>query len=136
MPIDLKKCNLLEGLEDDVDFIFEGLKIAILEDIVMIMKNKRISRAELARRLNTSRAYITRMLRANVNFTLMSLIRIAKALGAELTVNFCLPESKIEWFQKTKISTEPIEQPITYSSAVHEEPIYYGGRRETRTDTA
>ena len=136
MPIDLKKYNFLEGLEDDVEFIFEGLKIAILEDIVMIMKNKRISRAELARRLNTSRSYITRMLRANVNFTLMSLIRIAKALGAELTVNFCVSESKVEWFQKTKISTEPIEQPITYNSTVHEEHISYGGRRETRTDTA
>ena len=94
MPINIEKYNFLAGLERDTAFKFEGLKIAILEEIVKAMKTKGISRADLSRKLGTSRAYITRMLRADINFTLMKLVQIAQALETELDVRFHIPNTK------------------------------------------
>ncbi|HEX7320221.1 MAG TPA: helix-turn-helix domain-containing protein [bacterium] len=102
MAIDLEKYKFLEGLEKDAEFIFEGLKLDLLEEIVMIMKTKGISRAELARKLGTSRAYITRMLRADVNFTMMKLVQIAQALGTQLKVDFSLRNSNAKRQHKVR----------------------------------
>lgn len=46
-----------------------------------------MSRAELARRLGTSQAYVTKILRGSVNFTLETMILLARALNADLTVS-------------------------------------------------
>ncbi len=102
MTINAAKYDFLAGLEKDAAFIFEGLKIALLEEIVTAMKTKGITRAELARRLGTSRAYITRMLRADVNFTMMKLVQIAQALGTQLKVDFSLRNSNAKRQHKVR----------------------------------
>jgi len=59
---------------------------AVLEATEMIcewMENKKISRAELARRLNTTRANVTQRLNGK-NASLRSLAAMAYALGGEL----------------------------------------------------
>ena len=65
------------------------LEIAILEfteALHVTMEQQGISRAELARRLGTSRAYVTKALRGNVNFTLATMTRLAAAAGAHVRV--------------------------------------------------
>ena len=53
------------------------------EEICLAMEREKISRAELARRLGTSPAYVTKVLRGKANFTLATLARIAYALEGE-----------------------------------------------------
>lgn len=50
------------------------------------MQEQGITRAELARRLGTSQAYITRVLSGNANFTLKTISKLAMALGMELEI--------------------------------------------------
>jgi transcriptional regulator with XRE-family HTH domain len=57
------------------------------ESLVRVMEEQNVSRAELARRLGTSPAYVTKILRGNANFTLASMTRLARALGQELRVD-------------------------------------------------
>jgi transcriptional regulator with XRE-family HTH domain len=51
------------------------------------MEKLDITRAELARRLNTSPAYVTKVLGGNANFTLASMVKLAMALRGTLHVH-------------------------------------------------
>ena len=56
------------------------------ERICELMEQKNISRADLARKLGKSRAYITRLLNGQPNLTLKTLTQIAVALGEGIDV--------------------------------------------------
>jgi transcriptional regulator with XRE-family HTH domain len=45
-----------------------------------------MTRVELARRLGASPAYVTKILRGKVNFTLATMVRLSRAVGGELHV--------------------------------------------------
>ena len=98
MKIDLDKYDFMEGLKEHDEFLFEEQKIAILEEIISIMEKRKISRAELARRLKTSRAYVTKLFRANVNFTLKSMVQIAHALKTKISFHLHEAEAQTIWF--------------------------------------
>ncbi|MDQ7824985.1 MAG: helix-turn-helix transcriptional regulator [Candidatus Eremiobacteraeota bacterium] len=93
----LMKRGALEAYEekwrDDCDYRIEVLKIKVTEQICSLMKDKSISRAELARRLGSSRAYITKLLNGSANLTLETLVKIASSLDSELEI-LLLPEAQ------------------------------------------
>ena len=72
--------------------IFEQTRAAALKEVIawqlqQAMRKKRISKIELARRMNTSRAALDRLLDpGNRSVTLQTLCRAAQALGRELRV--------------------------------------------------
>ncbi|MBM3473277.1 MAG: helix-turn-helix transcriptional regulator [Armatimonadetes bacterium] len=70
-----------EEWDQDPDFILEGVLLAATERICELMDKHDVSRAELARRLGKSRAYVTRVLNGQPNMTLKTLTQIAVALG-------------------------------------------------------
>lgn len=80
--------KLLADYEQDEEYRLDGLKVEIAEKIYLAMKNRHVSNAELARRLNKSRPYITKILQGNVNFTLETLAKIAQALDCEMNFDF------------------------------------------------
>lgn len=67
------------------------------EDICMLMEKQGVSRAELARRLGTSRAYITKLLDGNANFTLETMTKVAMALGAAVHVHLAPQDAVVRW---------------------------------------
>ena len=69
--------------ERDPDFIAEGLSIAIIENALQLMQLKGISRADLAREMGVPKSQISRIFNAPPNLTLLSIARIAVALGVE-----------------------------------------------------
>jgi transcriptional regulator with XRE-family HTH domain len=73
--------DLFRSLEHSETYHIEAAKVEISEQIYVAMEQQGISKAELARRLGKSRAYVTKMLHGNANFTIDSLVRIARALG-------------------------------------------------------
>ncbi len=58
----------------------EGLRVETAARILDAMENRSVSRSELARRLEVSPAYITKILRGNANLSLESLAKLAFAL--------------------------------------------------------
>ncbi len=58
----------------------------ITTDIYRVMKEKNVSKADLARIMDTSPANITQILNGSRNFTLGKLVEIAHALDAKLTI--------------------------------------------------
>jgi transcriptional regulator with XRE-family HTH domain len=65
------------------------------EGLHKIMEANRVSRSELAHRLGVSPAYITKVLRGNINFTLDSMVRLARAAGGEVSLQIApIPQKK------------------------------------------
>ena len=63
-----------------------SLILDFTEGLHKMMEANRVSRSELARRLGVSPAYITKVLRGNVNFTLDSMVRLITAAGGEVSL--------------------------------------------------
>lgn len=78
---------LLGRLENSEAYELDALKVELCEQIYLIMEQEEVTKAELARRLQTSRAYITKLLQGSANFTLESLVKVAKALECKVSVN-------------------------------------------------
>ena len=76
-----------EDLEHDAEYQAECAIVEFTENIARRMDELGISRSELARRLDTSPAYVTKILRGNANFTLKSMARISTALETTLTTH-------------------------------------------------
>jgi len=73
--------------EGSVDYWVTDSITEFAEDIWRLMEEQKVSRAELARRLGTSRAYVTKLLGGNANFTLQTMTKVAMALGAVVHVH-------------------------------------------------
>jgi len=86
--------DLLAKYEQDADYVLGGLKVEMSEKIYSAMETRGVSQAELARRLGKSRAYITKILQGNVNFTLETLSKISQALDCELNFIFAANSRK------------------------------------------
>lgn len=74
----------LEKYEKDPDFLAEGLAIGIIENSLQVMKQKGISRADLAREMGVPKSQISRIFNAPPNLTLLTIARIAVALGVDV----------------------------------------------------
>ncbi|SEL61102.1 helix-turn-helix domain-containing protein [Ectothiorhodospira marina] len=67
------------------------------EDLYNLMERRGVSKAELARRLETSPAYITKLLRGDVNFTVRSMVRLARALDGRFVPRLEHETQPIRW---------------------------------------
>jgi transcriptional regulator with XRE-family HTH domain len=83
--------ELFHEAEQHEDYWAAGAIVEFTESLVREMERQGISRTELARRLGATPAYVTKILRGKVNFTLATMVRLARALNAELHVQVSGP---------------------------------------------
>src|SRR5205085_2772261 len=72
----------------------------IVEDLARLMEEQRVTRAELARRLGISRAYITKMLGGSANFTLLTMVKLAMALDGAVHIHISDKRAVTRWPDK------------------------------------
>ena len=76
-----------EGILADVDSV--AIKRVVAHQIARMIEQQNISKSEMARRMNTSRSSLDRLLDPdNDSVTLQTLERAAQALGKRLRVEF------------------------------------------------
>jgi transcriptional regulator with XRE-family HTH domain len=78
--------EMFSRLEASGELQIEVTKIKIAEDIIAALERLSLTQADLASRLGTSRAYVTKILQGTTNFTIDSLARISQALNCRLDV--------------------------------------------------
>jgi transcriptional regulator with XRE-family HTH domain len=83
----------LEKLRKTETYDKETIRDEISELIHQIMLREEVKPAELARRLEKSRAYVTKILQGNANFTIDSIVKIARALGYNFVPTFVPKET-------------------------------------------
>jgi plasmid maintenance system antidote protein VapI len=84
------------------DYWHEIPVVEFTEDLWRLMEEQKVSRAELARRIGTSRAYITKLLGGDANFTLMTMVKLAMALGGAVHVHISDQQSYTTWQDKPR----------------------------------
>ncbi len=92
--------HFLQEARKSVDFWVDGPITEFAEDIWRLMEEQKVSRAELARRLGTSRAYITKLLGGNANFTLQTMTKVAMALGSTIHVHVADQKAITRWIDE------------------------------------
>jgi transcriptional regulator with XRE-family HTH domain len=88
--------DLYHDAETHDDYWIAGVVQDFTEALFRRMESEEISRSELARRLETSPAYVTKILRGNGNFTIATMVRLARAVGMELKVELYPQERSLE----------------------------------------
>jgi transcriptional regulator with XRE-family HTH domain len=102
--------QLFAAARERLAYHVEGAILEFTEEIVAHMEVEKVSNAELAKRLDSSPAYVTKVLRGNTNFTLESMVKIARALNAELRVHLQPAGSKTQWLDKREAVEEAAEK--------------------------
>ncbi|MBK7706373.1 MAG: helix-turn-helix transcriptional regulator [Acidobacteria bacterium] len=86
--------EMLVSAEPRIDFKIDAAKLELSEQIFNAMEESAVTEAELARRLDVSRAYVNKILKGTANLTIESLVRIGAALGREFAFAFDSPETQ------------------------------------------
>lgn len=79
------------------DYWLAGNVLDFTEEVCRLLNEQGVSRSELARRLGTSPAYVTKMLRGNTNFTLATMTRVARALDCKLDLRLLPAVRDVEY---------------------------------------
>jgi transcriptional regulator with XRE-family HTH domain len=112
--------GLFEKAEERETYLSASIVLEFTEGLYMLMEDNNISRKELANRIGTSPAYITKVLRGNVNFTVDSMVKLAKAVGG--TVQVHVGQEQVHWRGVVKKKKEPIPDWSEYTQT--QEKIY------------
>jgi transcriptional regulator with XRE-family HTH domain len=72
--------------------------LAFTAELYRLVEAGNLSRADLARRLGTSPAYITKVFRGDVNFTVESMVKLARAAGGMLHIHVAPDDCAVRWF--------------------------------------
>ncbi len=86
---------------------------SFVRDMLLSLDAGRVSRAELARRLGTSAAYVTKVLRGDVNFTVDTMVKLARATEMTLHLHLAPEHCDVRWFD---LPQRPVETPESWES--------------------
>ncbi len=76
--------RFIDENRDTPEWELESLLLDINEGLWAAMQARGVSRSDLAERLGTSRAYVTKLLDGQENMTLKTLVRVANALDMKV----------------------------------------------------
>ena len=95
--------DLWTEVENDDAFWTEKNILDFTSKLFQLMEHRNISKKELAERLGTSQAYITKIFRGNANFTLASMTKLVRSLDAKLEIQIVPKEENVtHWFKVLK----------------------------------
>lgn len=97
--------DLLNDARKSLDYWSEATILDFTEEIVRHMEREGISRSDLARRLNSSQAYVTKVLKGKANFTVASMTKLARVFDLTVRVHLA-PENAVVRWQEDCITTD------------------------------
>ena len=77
---------LMKQLGDTPEGQAQHLAVAFLAQVNARMQAQGMSNAELARRMGTSAAYVTKLFRGNANLSLQTIAKLAQAIGVRVQI--------------------------------------------------
>lgn len=92
--------HLIKRVVGGVDYWTQAAMRRFVLEIDRRMRDQSMSRALLAEKLSTSPAYVTKVMRGDVNFTLETMTKLALAVGGRLQIEIVDGESRwrpAEW---------------------------------------
>lgn len=90
----MKSLKTSETTKKKNDYGFETAKRDFSAELNRLFKESGMTRVDLATKIGSSPAYITKVFRGNINFTLKSMVKLVGALGGELHIKITPKRSK------------------------------------------
>lgn len=90
--------SLFAKLETSPTYQAEKLAVAFLAELNVQMHSKQVSNAELARRMDVSPAYITKIFRGPSNLSIETLAKLAVALDCVVHLHLAKAAATVRWF--------------------------------------
>lgn len=87
--------RLIKRLVDNADYLTQAAMRQFVLNISHRMEVQGLSRKALAEKLNTSPAYVTKVLRGDVNFTLETMTKMALAVDGRLRIE--VVDRNVRW---------------------------------------
>jgi transcriptional regulator with XRE-family HTH domain len=111
--------KLLERAKTRDPFWVETAILEITEEIVARMEADGVSRTELAKRLGKKPSFVTKILRGDNNFTLETLVKVARRLNCRFLTHLQCDGVTTEWIDflhtKPAISVSQPSEPLLWS---------------------
>ena len=105
----------------------EYRKLMIVEELLTLMAENGISRGELARRMDVQPSRVTSILSGTNNFTIDTLVRAGRAVGADIQLHF-VPMKK----EKAQGKAAQPDAEEESASRVAEDPSPYHTKRKPK----
>lgn len=81
---------MMHSIQTEIDSLASLARIGFEEDLYRLMQAEQITRSELARRIESSSAYISKVLNGTSNYTLQTMAKLAEAVGAIVQIRLVL----------------------------------------------
>ncbi len=116
----------IQALRNTIDYKIEAAKLDFVGSVTRLMTHENISNTELADRIDTSKPYITKLLRGDANVSIATMVKVAEALDAQLCIHLAPKHASIKWMEvyTTEISRPNKKTPNIFSSAAACVPGY------------
>ena len=95
----------------------EHAKIDFAIDLERLMDRQNLRKFDLAARMETSPAYISKVLRGDANLTIESMVRLVRAAGGTLHIHIAPQAAKVRWFNILASKRESSIEPMALSWA-------------------
>lgn len=122
--------DLLRQVEKKDDFWVESAKLSFVIELNRLLQNCEMTYADLARRIDRSSAYISKIMAGDTNFTIETLVKLSRAVDCRLDIKLHSENEKQDSLQfsfKTT-TTIPAINPHIFDSFVTEKSNGQVGR--------
>lgn len=89
---------ILQDTKSKDAYWVEAAKLDFALEMTRQMKVQSVSRADMAKRLCTSPAYITKLLRGDANLTIESMVKASRVLGCDFHTQIAHRNASVKWF--------------------------------------
>jgi transcriptional regulator with XRE-family HTH domain len=92
--------KLFAKIEKTLSYKKEKAKLDFTIELQELMKINNVTRADLARKLDRSNAYVTQILRGERNFTIETMVELADTLDSTIAIHFSPKSEKtVDWYR-------------------------------------
>ncbi len=99
--------SLIETAKQRNSYWFETAKLEFSVELNRMFKRSGITQAELAHKIDSSPAYVTKVFRGDTNFTIETMVKLASAVDGELHILITPKNITAKWFNElTSLSSE------------------------------
>lgn len=77
----------------------EKLKLDLTKALSGQMKRKGLKKGDIAKKLDLSAPYMTKVMRGDENFTIETMVKLARAAGGQLHIHISDKDSDVSWIE-------------------------------------
>lgn len=99
-----------ERLEKDPEYLTDWVVFVFTEELLKYMEVAGMNKKDLAKKLNCSQAYITKLFRGNPNLTVKKMVELALVFNERIHIQFRNPVSARPAIQLIAKSSQPFVQ--------------------------